>query len=811
MRRAGPCTVAPYGAWDSPLAARALVAERASFHELAVVPRTDGDAPHSFRVAFSIGGMASGSPHVLGTLRVADEAECSASDYAECSVGGTFDSCVGRAMAVLPHGRAVVSVRRDGGRGTYVVPLSGAARGDPSYVCIPPDTPVRYTDFELHPRRPRLVAAVQDQDAAGQPVWLPDAPNGRATLLAPAAQVQRVAVAQGHVPADVQPASWKRHACMAHRWQTHFSSTLVAVSARHALVVVTEHAHDTLVLLDLAAQTQRRVASPFTYFAQLHIAVAARNCPVLVCFAGSPQSALALAALPLARVLDAADTGASLWRVLHRVAATPLDADCISMPEPIAFPSLRPDGSSRDAFALVYPPKNPAFRAPPGSLPPCRIVVHDGPTARMDTVLSGKIQYWTTRGWLGTVQVIRRLTKVCALNYAGSTGYGYEYMRQLNGAWGVTDASDCIAAAAYLGGAHVRRKLRTAAGPADTEERRIQDRRRQAQGRQRKTPSPPASPYALVVTDCADGARRVTLHRQAAASAVPSLVAAAALGACMHAAVVTLETRRGLFLWRRVARRVAGAAPHGFWEVHCARRLVPREHIRDFFLVEGLHRWQVVDYAALATVTPSPQGDTAALLVVFPHLFPPVADYIATYRSLHDRLMVQDCGRGSGDVGHGAGQEAGRPHTATAPDALTVDPARICLVGHGAGGFTVLRALANNAAVFSAACTWCGIYDLHDLAQHSSAENRHYVAGLLGGDLHASEHVYTSRSPITDASHIVTPLLLLESARNALVPSVQGSRMADAVRAQGGNVRYVELPGDGCGTSGQARDTPYMT
>ena len=36
------------------------------------------------------------------------------------------------------------------------------------------------------------------------------------------------------------------------------------------------------------------------------------------------------------------------------------------------------------------------------------------------------------------------------VNYGGSTGYGTEYRRRLNGRWGVVDVDDCVNAARYL-------------------------------------------------------------------------------------------------------------------------------------------------------------------------------------------------------------------------------------------------------------------------------------------------------------------------------------------------------------------------
>ena len=112
-----------------------------------------------------------------------------------------------------------------------------------------------------------------------------------------------------------------------------------------------------------------------------------------------------------------------------------LDAASISVPRAIEFPTS--DGATAHAF--YYPPANADWEGPAGEAPPLRVICHGGPTANSEPQLDLETQFFTQRG-IGVVDV----------NYRGSTGFGREYRRLLNGRWGEIDWQDCVAAARYL-------------------------------------------------------------------------------------------------------------------------------------------------------------------------------------------------------------------------------------------------------------------------------------------------------------------------------------------------------------------------
>jgi dipeptidyl aminopeptidase/acylaminoacyl peptidase len=123
------------------------------------------------------------------------------------------------------------------------------------------------------------------------------------------------------------------------------------------------------------------------------------------------------------------------FNVLHHFRSEPIGLEYVSTPQAIEFPT----SNNLKAHAFYYPPKNRDFTAPRDERPPLIVISHGGPTSQTVTTLRLAIQFWTTRGFA-----------VVDVNYGGSSGYGREYRRRLNGQWGVVDVDDCVNAANYL-------------------------------------------------------------------------------------------------------------------------------------------------------------------------------------------------------------------------------------------------------------------------------------------------------------------------------------------------------------------------
>ena len=111
--------------------------------------------------------------------------------------------------------------------------------------------------------------------------------------------------------------------------------------------------------------------------------------------------------------------------------------DAAYLPVPRQVELAGPAG--RTVHALVYPPSSPAVEPPADESPPYVIWVHGGPTARASARLDLEKAYFTSRG-IGVIDV----------NYGGSSGFGRAYRERLRHEWGVVDVDDATAAARSL-------------------------------------------------------------------------------------------------------------------------------------------------------------------------------------------------------------------------------------------------------------------------------------------------------------------------------------------------------------------------
>jgi dipeptidyl aminopeptidase/acylaminoacyl peptidase len=129
------------------------------------------------------------------------------------------------------------------------------------------------------------------------------------------------------------------------------------------------------------------------------------------------------------------DTATEQFKPVRPAFEVTVGSGYLSSPQLVSFPTT----GGETAHGFYYPPQNQDFAAPEGDKPPLLVISHGGPTSATSTALRYLLQYWTSRG-----------LAVLDVNYGGSTGYGTEYRRRLNGNWGLVDVDDCCNGALYM-------------------------------------------------------------------------------------------------------------------------------------------------------------------------------------------------------------------------------------------------------------------------------------------------------------------------------------------------------------------------
>jgi dipeptidyl aminopeptidase/acylaminoacyl peptidase len=179
--------------------------------------------------------------------------------------------------------------------------------------------------------------------------------------------------------------------------------------------------------IDPAEGGYRRIDVPFIAFGDLSLD---RHGRIVVAASSTTDE-------PVLVAVDPAD--GSVQR-LHQASPRNIPESLVSVGQLIQFSTAGgPDGEARMAHATFYPPTNPYFVGPEGRKPPLLVTVHGGPTSVSSPAFSLSRQFWTSRGFA-----------IVDVNYGGSTTYGRDYRRRLNGQWGVVDVQDVVAAVDHL-------------------------------------------------------------------------------------------------------------------------------------------------------------------------------------------------------------------------------------------------------------------------------------------------------------------------------------------------------------------------
>lgn len=206
-------------------------------------------------------------------------------------------------------------------------------------------------------------------------------------------------------------------------WQFNASSYALLTDDR-LVAAVTRNAITGLVEIDIGTGKSKAIDTPFVGIRSLR-----RYDDHHVVFVGDRVDRP-----PCLVKLDIATGKFSLLHVSRKMKVA---NGYISRAQEITFPVA----SGEISHAFYYPPRNSDYAGPEGRRPPLIVMAHGGPTANATPALSLAIQYWTSRGFA-----------FLDVNYRGSSGYGRDYRNKLKGQWGVVDIQDVIKGAEYVAG-----------------------------------------------------------------------------------------------------------------------------------------------------------------------------------------------------------------------------------------------------------------------------------------------------------------------------------------------------------------------
>jgi len=187
------------------------------------------------------------------------------------------------------------------------------------------------------------------------------------------------------------------------------------------LAIARRGGRDELHLLGAGQGLIRRLDLPFTEMSGVAI-----DGDVAVLRAGSPSAPSSVIEL---------DPSTGRWTGLRRSMTHDFDPADISVSRHVEFPTT----GERTAYGLLYLPASRTAKGPEGDLPPLIVTSHGGPTAAAFAALTVSVQLFTSRGFA-----------VLDVDYGGSTGYGKDYRKRLEGQWGVVDLDDCVNGARWL-------------------------------------------------------------------------------------------------------------------------------------------------------------------------------------------------------------------------------------------------------------------------------------------------------------------------------------------------------------------------
>ncbi|OWO99365.1 hypothetical protein B2J93_8762 [Marssonina coronariae] len=484
-----PKTVAPYGTWDSPITTDIVSGNSLIFAEV--------HADQSTGAIYLIEGRPSEKGR-QAIVRIEDGETIDILPK-EYSARSKVHEYGGAAAALIPEGNFIFTDHAT--LGVFSLSPKGEVYG-----ILPANPKLRYADFDVHPTQTGTIIAIQEDhiekkliDAVNTLVvidarnkkaetivqgadfyshpkfspdgtkisWLqwnhPDMPwtgselyfadwqdgkIGKSTKVAGNAGEESISEPKWHTDGTLLFLSDRTKFYQLYRYNTNSAlerkspillvagfpltvsrCTYVPLSNKSLVATYCRNATNGLLLYDLVTKSTRHLDTGLVSIARCGVKKLSGTEVIVI---GS--SLTSVDALYLINVAKPTEK-----RLLKPSVSVPIPTAIFSPAQHITFPRSHGVDLGTVSHAIFVPPQNPNFEAPAGSKPPLIMFSHGGPTGHVSPGLALNAQYYTSRGFA-----------YCYPNYAGSTGYGRDYIEQLNASWGIKDVEDTVSCIDYL-------------------------------------------------------------------------------------------------------------------------------------------------------------------------------------------------------------------------------------------------------------------------------------------------------------------------------------------------------------------------
>ena len=126
------------------------------------------------------------------------------------------------------------------------------------------------------------------------------------------------------------------------------------------------------------------------------------------------------------------------------------------------------------------------------------------------------------------------------------------------------------------------------------------------------------------------------------------------------------------------------------------------------------------------------------------------------------------------------------------------DPKRVGIYGGSYGGYLTLMSLAMYPGRYAAGVSVVGVVSWNTMYETTRGDLREYLIREFGDPKRDAER-YRDRSPLTHASKIESPLLILQGENDPRVPLAEAEQVVAALRSAGKMHAYYVYKGEGHG------------